>query len=327
MSVIRKFSNRLLNKGGHTLIVGWSALGLEVLRELTEANRNVRKPRLVILSTDSVEQVEKDLAALSIGRQRFQIHQVAKSEVKNRAKELAASARSVVDLQKSQTKLIKQIEERCANNPPLTSAVDELLSFVGEEIYFRELPALKGKTFADAVLAFNTAAVFGLVIDGTAQINPSPKTLLPPGSKVIALAEDDDKVVYTGIREDALAKLNLRVKRSALKEILVPSVSKPQFNNLKAKLLAQFSENPELESVYSELFTQSANTIFVAPITALTTLGQSLDFAELAVAAISRGYSAIGYVKAESAQVILNPAKTQVFTANQGDGLVVIGSL
>ena len=326
MANISKFSNRLLSKGGHTVIMGWSALGLQVVRELTEANRNVRKPRILIISTEAIEKVESDLSSLNLGRQKFQIYQVAKDQLKQQAEELGQKARAVIDLQKSHAKLIKQIEERCSRSSTLTLAVDELLSFIGDEIYFQELPALFGKTYADAVLAFNTASVLGVVIDGKVILNPEPTFLLPAESKVVAIAEDDDKVIYSGIREDALAKLNLKLKRSAIKELQDGNKTQVGIENLKAKLLSQIAENPALQNVYSELFSQGGKTIFVVPIASFSTLGEETEFAELSVAAISRGYSAIGYAT-EDSQIILNPAKTQSFTAKKGDGLVVIGNL
>jgi len=327
MASIAKFSNRLLQKGGHTLILGWSALGLEVVRELSEANRNVRKPRIVIVSQESIQSVEAGLATIDLGRQKFQIIPAAKEELKQLSKQFAENARAVVDLEADLSKLMNQIEARGMNNRPLTIAINEILSFVGQEMYFRELPALFGKTYADAVLAFNTASVLGLLVDGKAVVNPAPNLVLAQGAQVIALAEDDDKVVYTGIRKDALEKLQIKEASKSFKEITEPYLAGDGLTNLNAKLLAQFAENPALDNVYEQLFSTDGQKIFIAPIEQFAATGESLEFCDLAVAAISSGCSAIGYLHGGTSEVILNPAKTDRFSPAAGDGLVIIGKL
>jgi hypothetical protein len=83
----------------------------------------------------------------------------------------------------------------------------DLLDFDGDEIYFSSVPALAGKTYADAILAFNSASVIGIVDDqGRAHLNPKQATKLTAITQIIAIAEDDDKVVYTGVREDIATK-------------------------------------------------------------------------------------------------------------------------
>jgi K+/H+ antiporter YhaU regulatory subunit KhtT len=327
MTSIAKFSNRLLQKGGHILIIGWSALGLEVVRELSEANRNVRKPRIIIASQESIESVEAELTTLDLGRQKFQIINAPKKDLKQLSKQLAEKARAVIDLDADLSTLMNEIELRCKNNLPLTSAINEVLSFVGEEMYFRELPALFGKTYADAVLAFNTASVLGLLVGGKAVINPEPSLVIEQGAQVIALAEDDDKVVYTGIRNDALAKLKIKDASKPLSEITKPYSPGDGLINLNAKLLAQFAENSALADVYGELFGIGGQKIFIAPVELFSPIGEDLEFSDLAVAAISSRCSAIGYSHAGTSKVILNPAKTDRFRPATGDGLVVIGDL
>lgn len=68
----------------------------------------------------------------------------------------------------------------------------ELLDFDGEEIYFRDDAALVGRTYGDALLAYEDAAVIGLqrTTDGVV-VNPPMDTPIEPGDRVIAIAEDD----------------------------------------------------------------------------------------------------------------------------------------
>ena len=103
--------------------------------------------------------------------------------------------------------VIARVTAQASRQPGLAAVTLDLIDFDGDEIYFSEVPALTGKTYRDALLAFNNASVIGLLhTDGTTSLNPAADTVLPAGVKVIAVAEDDDKVVYTGVREDIANK-------------------------------------------------------------------------------------------------------------------------
>jgi len=103
--------------------------------------------------------------------------------------------------------VIARVTAQASRQPGLAAVALDLLDFDGDEIYFQQVPALDGKTYKDAVLSFNTASVIGLVgPDGKTAVNPKPATKIKAGSKVIAIAEDDDKVVFTGITDKAAAR-------------------------------------------------------------------------------------------------------------------------
>ncbi len=67
----------------------------------------------------------------------------------------------------------------------------DLLDFDGAEIYSRPDPALAGKTFGDALFAYEDCTVIGLRTNGTTKLNPPMDTPIGPGDEVIAIAEDD----------------------------------------------------------------------------------------------------------------------------------------
>ena len=80
----------------------------------------------------------------------------------------------------------------------LSVVYTELLDFGGDEIYFHEEPALVGKTFGESLLAYEQCAVIGLQhADGSVALNPPMETPISSGDKVIAIAEDDDKVILS----------------------------------------------------------------------------------------------------------------------------------
>ena len=72
------------------------------------------------------------------------------------------------------------------------------MNFGGDEIYFKQEPNLSGKTYGEALLAFETSTLMGLrKADGTIAMNPPMDTRIQPGDQIFAIAEDDDKITLT----------------------------------------------------------------------------------------------------------------------------------
>jgi voltage-gated potassium channel Kch len=72
----------------------------------------------------------------------------------------------------------------------------ELLDFDGDEVYFRLDPALEGKTFGEALLAYEDCAVMGVrFADGTVKLNAAPDSVIAAGTQIIAVAEDDERLI------------------------------------------------------------------------------------------------------------------------------------
>lgn len=99
--------------------------------------------------------------------------------------------------------IIARVTAQATRQNGLAAVVLDLLDFAGEEIYFTNVPALVGKTYAQAQLGFNNSAVIGLIsAQGVTNLNPAPNSKLAAGDRVIVIAQDDTKVVYTGTRDD-----------------------------------------------------------------------------------------------------------------------------
>jgi ion channel POLLUX/CASTOR len=91
--------------------------------------------------------------------------------------------------------LISRIIAQTCRQSGLSIVYTELLDFGGDEIYFHAEPALVGKTFGDALLAYEESAVIGLHRAGSApQLNPPSDTLIQAGDKLIVISEDDDTI-------------------------------------------------------------------------------------------------------------------------------------
>ena len=92
--------------------------------------------------------------------------------------------------------LIARIIVQTCRQSGLSVVHTELLDFGGDEIYFQEEPRLVGRTFAEALFAYETSSIIGLrTADGRILLNPPMETPLGPGDKVIAVSQDDDTVV------------------------------------------------------------------------------------------------------------------------------------
>lgn len=95
--------------------------------------------------------------------------------------------------------LIARIAVQTSRQSGLSKVYMELLDFDGDEIYFCAEPKLTGLDFGRAALSYRRAALIGLrCADGTVRLNPPPETIINEGDRIIAIAEDDDRVIYTG---------------------------------------------------------------------------------------------------------------------------------
>ncbi len=98
--------------------------------------------------------------------------------------------------------LIARITAQTCCQSGLSVAYTELLDFAGDEIYFKAEPGLVGKTFGEALLAYEDSAVIGLCPrEGQPKLNPPMSTPIGDGDQIIAISEDDDTIVLSG-RED-----------------------------------------------------------------------------------------------------------------------------
>lgn len=95
--------------------------------------------------------------------------------------------------------LISRITVQTCRQSGLSVIYTELMDYGGDEIYFTYEPKLAGKTYKDAIFAYEDSAIMGLrTKDGVVTINPPMDTLISNGDMVIAVSEDDDTIVTSG---------------------------------------------------------------------------------------------------------------------------------
>ena len=88
--------------------------------------------------------------------------------------------------------LLTRITVQTCRQSGLSVVYQELLDFDGDEIYLREEPALVGRTYGEALFAYEKAAVIGLAPRGQAAlVNPPMDRRIEPGDRIVAVVEDD----------------------------------------------------------------------------------------------------------------------------------------
>ncbi len=98
--------------------------------------------------------------------------------------------------------IIAQVTAQACHQAGLAAVFRELLDFDGDEIYFTAVDELVGVAYRDILLGFDSCSVLGWITDaGVVELNPSPTATYGPGFELISVAEDDDKVRFTGIVE------------------------------------------------------------------------------------------------------------------------------
>jgi Trk K+ transport system NAD-binding subunit len=125
--------------------------------------------------------------------------------------------------------VIAKITAQASRQPGIPAVMLELLDFAGDEIYFQPVPALAGKTYFEAQLSFDKAAVIGVVPAGKeALLNPKFNYELREGDQIIAIAADDDQVIYTGAAKKITRpkKLTANRKPAAARNLLLIGWSK-----------------------------------------------------------------------------------------------------
>lgn len=108
--------------------------------------------------------------------------------------------------------LIARVAAQTCRQSGLSAVYAELMDFAGDEIYFQEERELIGKTFGEALLAYEDSAVMGLCTKGgSPKLNPAMDTRIQEGDQIIAISEDDDTVVLSGLADVGIDDSVIRV--------------------------------------------------------------------------------------------------------------------
>jgi hypothetical protein len=97
----------------------------------------------------------------------------------------------LVDKRETISRLIVQ----AARQSGVSVVYTELLDFAGDEIYFRNDPALHGESFATALIAYEDCSVIGVFSGGKVFLNPPSERTIAADDSLIAIAEDDARLL------------------------------------------------------------------------------------------------------------------------------------
>lgn len=101
--------------------------------------------------------------------------------------------------------VVSQVAAQACHQSGLAAVFRDLLDFAGDEIYFASVPELTGHTYLEALQAFEECSVIGLLRAGQVILNPSGDQVFAADDEVIAIAADDDRVLFTGFAPDGAA--------------------------------------------------------------------------------------------------------------------------
>jgi voltage-gated potassium channel Kch len=91
--------------------------------------------------------------------------------------------------------LLARITVQTCRQAGLSTVYTELLDFDGDEIYLRREPSLTGTRFGDALFAYPTCTVLGLLhAGGKVALKPPMDTVIAADDALILVAEDDSKI-------------------------------------------------------------------------------------------------------------------------------------
>ena len=92
------------------------------------------------------------------------------------------------------SEVIARIAVQTCRQAGLSSIYTDLLDFGGDEIYFHKAGSLAGKTFGEALAAFDRSAVIGIHSAGESRLLPPMDTPVGAGDSLIVIAADEDAI-------------------------------------------------------------------------------------------------------------------------------------
>lgn len=162
---------------------------------------NPRGARSVMVLTPGGEDGDADVVKTLLAvtgspgmRDRPHVVLAAVQDVRNQevARLAAGAGACVLSVDDVTSRLIAQT----CRQPGLSVVYLELLTYAGNEFYLVEEPRLVGRSYGEALLAYDTSAVIGLRrADGPLVLNPPSGTRIDAGDRIVAISGDDDTVL------------------------------------------------------------------------------------------------------------------------------------
>ena len=124
--------------------------------------------------------------------------------------------------------LIARVVAQTSRQSGLSVVYTELMDFGGDEIYFKHEPALTGKTYGAALLAYEDSSVLGVrKADGKILLNPPMDTLIAADDQLFALSADDDTIRLSNASSPLSASL-IQFNETLIRSNRIPLKPKPE---------------------------------------------------------------------------------------------------
>lgn len=138
--------------------------------------------------------------------------------------------------------IISRITAQTSHQPGLSLIYMGLLCYEGDEMYFTKISELEGKTYKDALFAFETSSVMGFKNNqGEIFINPPMDTVISADDEILAISEDDDTVILSGINNYNIDK-DVILKRKRTSSIAVEKNIILGWNQRATQLILELDE-------------------------------------------------------------------------------------
>jgi Trk K+ transport system NAD-binding subunit len=149
--------------------------------------------------------VKAILAVRTIDPEHAHAHVVAELDEVDHARTLRTVSNGRV-LTVSSNDVVAEVTAQACLRSGLGAVFTELLDFDGDEIYFTRAPAeLVGRSYRDALVAYDRSSVLGIADAERVELNPSPDRTIADGDDLIMVAEDDSAVAFTGVIDVAVS--------------------------------------------------------------------------------------------------------------------------
>jgi ion channel POLLUX/CASTOR len=93
--------------------------------------------------------------------------------------------------------IVARIMVQTSRQSGLSVVYTELMDYGGDEIYYKPESKLTGKTYAEAIMMYESSCIMGLQQNGNSLINPPMDTIINSGDEIIAISADDDTIVMS----------------------------------------------------------------------------------------------------------------------------------
>lgn len=163
--------------------------------------------------------------------------------------------------------IIAKVTAQACYQAGVGAVFQELLNFAGDELYFTGSGPVVGRTFAEAVLAYEAATVIGRIRDGgTIELAPAAAAVVEASDRLIVLAADDDAIHFTGFRDRAGTSPGAAPPiATAPSHLLIVGWSR--LGSLVLRHLAEFPDRPgAVDVLLDESLVEAAECVDVAGI-------------------------------------------------------------